>query len=463
MDIIKISKIVSGKLYNISGSKLTVEDVVINSREAAPGKLFVPLKGKNTDGHFYIEEAFSKGAPCSLVDESFFRMAGAAILRYAATNRASFIVVSDTLSALQSIAEFYMSHINAPLRIGVSGSNGKTTTKEMLASVIKQEIGAIAYTKGNLNSEIGLPLSVLRMPKKSKCLILEMGVDHPGEMDRLVKIVRPNLAVITGIGTAHLGAFGTRENIALEKKKIFSYFGSSSTGLIPEDEDMFDLLKEGCSGNISKYGFLSTKGLQAWKDDGLNGVSLVWEGLEIRIPVPGRHIVKNALGVIKMAKTIGLSNKNIAAGLSEYRPLFGRWQVVKGDITVILDCYNSNPDSLKASLSTFSDIKSNVRKKIVVIGDMLELGDGEDRFHQEIGEYVSSLDIDVFIFVGQRMRLAFEKMGDTNMCFHFDSAEEARKTLEDISSSGDVILCKGSRAMELERTVKNIVEGAVNA
>jgi UDP-N-acetylmuramoyl-tripeptide--D-alanyl-D-alanine ligase len=431
-----------------------IRSVSIDSRTAAEFCLFVPLIGERVDGHDFIPEAVARGAAAILVDAGPWRSRGGALAAAAARADVSCVVVGETLGALQALARFHLTRFPAVFRVGVTGSSGKTTTKELIGAVLRRNATTMV-SEGNLNSEIGVPLSAFAVTAAHRYAVFEMGVDHPGEMDVLASIVRPNLAVVTNIGVAHVGLLGSREGIAAEKRKIASYLKKNEAFFVFEEERFLDFLSRGTDGKVIPYGPRHTQGLKGSRDLGLDGTAIDWEGLQIRFPLAGLHNYRNALAAIAVAAFLKLPPQSVKEGLEAAAPLFGRSQIVRGKITVIQDCYNANPDSMEQALAFLSAV-SWPGRRIAVLGSMRELGDKGPELHRALGRLAASLPLEGVFFFGAEARDAFaayqERPGRPKAEWHGEFAELAR-WVTDFVKPGDLVLVKGSRALELERLV----------
>jgi UDP-N-acetylmuramoyl-tripeptide--D-alanyl-D-alanine ligase len=427
-------------------------DVVIDSRKAKPGSLFVPLLGENQDGHDYIEAAFASGAAVCLVSEAKLAERGDALRALAEKTGGALVAVADTLAALHRLAAYHVDRFPSLVRIGVTGSSGKTTTKELIASILSREFSTVS-NEGNLNSETGLPLSVLAIDEGHRFGVFEMGMNHEGEMDALANILRPSVALITNIGTAHIGILGSREKIAEEKKKIFSHFSNEGTGFVFEDEKFLPYLSSGVRGTVRTFGPRTTPGYTGSQDLGLDGTLIRWEGLQIRFPLPGSYNLLNALGAIAVAGFCGAAPESVAAGLSSAKTLFGRGEIVRGEVTVIRDCYNANPDSMEKALD-FCDSVAWKGRKVYVLGSMLELGEHANPAHAAIGEAAAKSTASAVFFFGEEMRAGYEafsaRAGDRKAVFSTDPGEIGA-ALKAYVKPGDLVLLKASRGMSLEK------------
>jgi UDP-N-acetylmuramoyl-tripeptide--D-alanyl-D-alanine ligase len=444
-----------GALAFPAGSSVEIRSVSIDSRKTEKGALFVALAGERTDGHDHIRQAVERGAVALLVAEEKARLMGARL--HEASGGVAVITVPATLAGLQRLARFHMERLHAVTRVGVTGSNGKTTTKEIIGSILSFA-AATAVNEGNLNSEIGLPVACFAVGSAHRYAIFEMGMNHRGEMDVLADIVRPDLALITNIGSAHIGLLGSHEEIVKEKKRIFAHFTGPQTGFLPEGEPFAAMLQEGVKGRIVYFGPRSTRGFEGSESLGLDGTLINWEGFRIRFPLFGRYNLSNALGAISLTREMGVSADAIREGLETVNPLFGRSQVIRGPVTVVFDCYNANPDSMEKALAFLESLAWSGRK-IAVLGGMRELGDASSDAHRALGRRLSSNPPDAVLLFGEEMEETWRALAGSPL------ADRSRWTgdfptlasmTRDLVHEGDIILIKGSRGMELERLIPEL-------
>jgi UDP-N-acetylmuramoyl-tripeptide--D-alanyl-D-alanine ligase len=379
--------------------------VAHDSRIASPGCLFVALPGERTDGHEFLASAAASGAAALLVAAAQVSSRRVELDDLASRFGLGIVSVPDTLAALQALARLRMRGLAAVTRIGVTGSNGKTTTKEIIGSVLSRH-ASTAVNEGNLNSEIGLPLACFGVNAGHRYSVFEMGMNRRGEMDVLSDIVRPDYALITNVGTAHIGILGSRDAIAAEKKRVFAHFDGRQTGFLPEAEGYRAFLAEGVRGKIVFFGPGSTPGFEGSESMGLGGTLIHWEGFRIRFPLFGPHNLANALGALSVARELGVPNAEIRDGLEAVAPLFGRSQVLSGEVTVIADCYNANPDSMARALE-FLETLPWKGKRIAVLGGMRELGDMTGPAHAELGERLRGTGLDAIFLFGAEMEHAW--------------------------------------------------------
>lgn len=453
---------VAGECSRILGGpepERTFREAAVDSRKVREGDLFIPLKGEQTDGHLYIRQALEKGAAGVIVAEDFYNShpaLGEYLMNHSGRTAG---IVPDTLGALQGMARRAMGEYRKKVTtVGVTGSNGKTTTKELIGTVLSRK-GRVFISRGNLNSEIGLCQEALRLSGEEDFAVFEMGMNRKGEMDILADIVRPEYAVITNIGSAHIGLIGSVEGIAAEKKTIFSRFSGRETGFIHEDEPFFDYLSEGVAGNVLPYGKKSAGSRIIEQDRGLNGSEILFPEGTIRFPLIGRFNRKNMYAAYILGKTLGVPFSGIRDALESAEPLFGRGQIIEGEVTVILDCYNANYDSMREALSLFDGLRWD-GKKTAVLGDMAELGSFSSELHAELGRFAAGLHLDRICFFGPRMRLAYEAALETGAAGpRFSHTEDIDALGRETGAGvfpGDLLLLKGSRSIELERLLRQL-------
>ncbi len=462
MNVSELLKATKGvKLFGSDDSFFS--SISIDSRSAEPFSLFVPLRGKNLDGHKFIEEAIKKGAVVVLVDSLYSREEKTELKRLSKTYDISFIEVEDTLKALQNASHFYLNKMSLKLKIGITGSSGKTTVKEMIGSLFSQKYNTfVSY--GNLNSETGLPLSIFMLKSCHEVGVFEMGMNRKGEIKELANILNPDVAIITNIGTAHIGMLGSKDAIALEKKEIFSNFTQNSVGFIP-DCSFSELLKDVKKGKMIVYGATHLKGFEGSESIGLFGSSIRYEGEDIKVNLPGEHNVKNAILTITVGQYFDFNKEEIKKALEKVKASFGRSEVKAGFVTYLFDCYNANPESMKEAISFSNSLPWN-GKKVAVLGSMLELGKKSIEEHSDICEKALHSNFDVVYFFGDEMILGLEsylnkqKINKEELQNVFEKKvflfknEEFDLLKNAVSSNiqkGDFVLLKASRGLALER------------
>ncbi|MDR2807947.1 MAG: UDP-N-acetylmuramoyl-tripeptide--D-alanyl-D-alanine ligase [Spirochaetaceae bacterium] len=450
MNSADLAKALKAELVSSQNDSAPITQVSIDSRKVSPGALFVALIGSAVDSHLFVEEAFRAGAVAAMVDRKHYNDP---VFRLAELTRRYYtvlIVVENTLQGLQNAAAWYLSRFPALIRIGITGSSGKTTTKEIAAAMLAYEKSVI-MNEGNLNSETGLPLSVFMVRDYHEVGIFEMGMNRHNEIDELAKILKPQIALITNIGTAHVGTIGSQKLIALEKKAIFSYFSGTETALIPAYDEYRALLAEGVKGQVVFY----DSAFEAVKDKGIEGNELLYERMAVDFKLSGSHNVKNAAAACAIARAVPVSSAAIRHGLAHVQPLFGRTEIVRGPVTVICDCYNANPQSMSAALE-WCDNLAWIGKKIYVIGSMLELGAYSVAAHEHTGHLLSRCKADLLCFFGKETLPALSIVEqDANIpCFYSESINEVSEILVKQVQKGDLVLLKGSRGCALERVME---------
>jgi UDP-N-acetylmuramoyl-tripeptide--D-alanyl-D-alanine ligase len=432
--------------------------VHLDSRKVTPGSLFVALTGSVQDGHRYVEAAFKAGASGALVERSKLEDPALGLEETADRYGGTLVAAENSLRALQDAAMVYLEGFPNLIKIGVSGSSGKTTTKSIAAAIIGGERETVMNPL-NLNSETGLPLAVFEVRDRHQVGIFELGMNRNGEIAELARVLKPRIALITNIGLSHIGKIGSLEGIALEKKRIFLYQKKDDIALIPADCRFRDLLAEGITGIPRFYGPGTLDGLGPVRDLGLLGSEIVWAGEKVRFRLPGKHNLADAVAAIAIARELGTGDAAIRRGLESVEPLFGRGEVFTGDMTVIRDCYNANPESTAAAVD-FCDNLEYPGRKVYVLGSMLELGDASAAAHRDLGLSLARSPVDMVFFYGGEMERAAaileEKAGGEagkkpKRVFHTNDMDKLSSALGGYVKPGDLVLVKGSRGCELER------------
>jgi UDP-N-acetylmuramoyl-tripeptide--D-alanyl-D-alanine ligase len=430
----------------------------------------VALNGASRDGHQYVEAAFRAGAAAALVAGSALADRGLDLEGAASRAGAVLVVAEDTLRGLQDAARVYLEQFPDLLKIAITGSSGKSTTKEIAAAMIGFERNVVSNS-GNLNSETGLPLSVFRVRREHQVGIFEMGMNRAGEITELARLFKPCIALITNVGPAHIGILGSIAAILEEKKQIFCEFTGNETALIPEDDEYRDELARGVPGKIVFYGPAYLEELGEVKDLGLDGAEISWGGISARFALPGRHNLKDALAAAAIAKAAGVSAAAIRRGLESVRPLFGRSEILRGNIpdkggalTLIRDCYNANPDSTSQAIA-FCDGLEWRGRKVYVAGSMLELGEASRAAHERMGRELAASDADMVFLYGRETEAAAETMraraeGRKIPLFYTDVMDTLASSLADYVQDGDLVLLKGSRGCALEQLTDVLIAGA---
>lgn len=430
--------------------------VVIDSRNVTEDVVFVAVKGERQDGHSYIS-AVAKLSAFGVICE-----------REPEDCRIPYILVEDSLTAFRRIAAFYRQQLSIPV-IGITGSVGKTSTKEFIASVLSQRY-RVCKTQKNFNNEIGLPLTVLSVQPEDEVAVLEMGISDFGEMTRLSEIARPDYCVITNIGQCHLENLGSREGILKAKTEIFTHMNPDGYVFLNGEDDQLVTVKKPGKNEVIYFGMSDTDEVYATdiEDLGLLGSKAVIHAGEdtfaVRIPLPGVHMVLNALAATAVGKKLGLTPAEITQGIAKVQAVAGRSHVIEtSEYILIDDCYNANPVSMKAAIGL---LQTALQRKVAILGDMFELGTDEVRLHGEIGKYAVTHGVDVLICVGalsENMYLAARQtaaqQGRDLAIHYFRTREEAMQTLSSILQTGDAVLIKASHGMSFEKIVEALREG----
>lgn len=453
---IDIAKATGGKLlYGDSGS--LVSGVSIDSRSVASGMVFFALKGERADGHDYIPEAVKAGCTAIVVERE-----DTIKVELGASRVPAIIKVPDSEKALQDLAAWYLTLFNL-YKIGVTGSTGKTTTKEMLHCILSEKYKTVC-NKGNFNNLIGLPLSVFEVDRTTEAAVFEMGMDMPEEIHRLAEIVRPDVAVITNIGISHLARLGSRDNIFKAKMEICDFMNKDNILVINGDNDLLSTIPIDRTYRVLKIGSKDDADICICntKDMGEKGISFRLskgeEYADFKIGAPGLHNSMNAALAVGAALCIGIDMDKAVTGLGNFTNTDKRLHIISArGMKIIDDTYNASPDSMRVALDVLAGIKS--LRKIAILGDMFELGEEEEKYHREVGDYASQKGIDVIISVGknaEQISIAAKESG--TQAFHFESKDMLINVMSQWVRKGDAILIKGSRGMAMDEIAKQLME-----
>lgn len=440
----EIASAVGGILSREEIGEETVSSICIDSRKLESGCLFLAIKGENFDGHDFAQRAIDSGAR--------------AVLCHRQIDCDRTILVQDTRKALLALASYYRDKFHIPV-VGLTGSVGKTTTKEMIHAVLSSEKKTLK-TIGNLNNEIGLPMTVFGLDRTYQAAVLEMGMSGFGEIEVLSNTAKPTAAVITNIGVSHMEKLGSQENIMKAKLEILSGMTENAPLLLNGDDGLLATVKlEGrkvyyfgmsskCHFRAENISFSSTDTIFDIKYDGKQ------QG--IRLPAVGIHNVMNATAAFGVGILLGIHPQKAADALEHYEACGMRQRIVRHDgVMVIEDCYNASPDSMRAALTTLRDANANV--KVAVLGDMLELGEASQQFHCEVGEFAAKC-ADIMLCCGEKAKYyleGFRKAGNQN-CLHYSDREQLVEKLDEILEKGDAVLFKASRGMKLEEIINSL-------
>ncbi len=444
--MMKLSEIAKALNATMRGADVNVRNVGTDSRNIAKGQLFIGIKGENFDGNTYADEAIKQGA-------------AAVMLSNANIHAAPSVLVEDTRLALGELAHYWRNKFDLPL-VAVTGSNGKTTVKEMISAILNAAHGKVLATRGNLNNDIGMPLTLLGLNEKHTFAVIEMGMSHEGEIRYLSKLAAPQVALVNNAGTAHIGEVGSREAIARAKGEVFEGLVEDGTAVINADDDFADYWQ-----SLNKNRKVITFGLGANADVSAtfqmqNNVSKIQlktpsGSVEFSLKVLGEHNVRNALAASAVAVALGISNESIASGLTQFNPVKGRlnWLQGKNGAVVIDDTYNANPDSMRAAIDVLAKQKT---EQIFLMGDMAELGETSAKMHAEIGMYAKQKGIHQFFSFGELSKLASTEFGTNSQ--HFDTLEALLEELHSHMKQEVTVLVKGSRFMKMERVINAITK-----
>lgn len=458
----EVLKATGGKLLQGEGDAF-FQGISTDSRTVAEGELFIALKGVHFDGHHYALDALEKRARGVVIEEDKVRD-----VRWNGYRPRVVIAVKDTLRALGDLARERRRKYRIPV-VALTGSNGKTTTKEMIASCLETTF-PILKTEGNLNNLIGLPLTLLNLTEKERMAILEMGMNVPGEIRRLTEIAEPDVGLITNIHKVHLEGMGSLDRVKEEKGELFRRMRRDGTILVNQDDPrVVDLASEFFGQRIT-YGIKDPADVMAKEIQlkGAGGTSFIMtlggEEIKIILPLLGRHFVSNALSAIGVARLFGVEVKKAKEALEHFRPFPMRMEVVHlgGGKILINDAYNANPKSMAIALEILAEMKGKGRA-IAVLGDMLELGDFTEEAHRRLGKKVRELSIDFLLTLGEEGPTVVESAIRHGLPRErgrvVENYSEAISILKQVIQEGDWVLVKGSRRMAMEKIVEGLTEG----
>ena len=470
MTLVNVAKAVGGVLHTenmpdrICAETTEAAGVTIDSRMMQEGFLFVATRGERVDGHSFIDSVFAAGAMGVLCEQAPKMPKGA------------YILVPDSFQALKDMAEFYRNQLDIKI-IGITGSVGKTSTKEFVASVLSKKYNTLK-TKGNFNNEIGLPLTVLSIRDECQVAVLEMGISDFGEMRRLSKIAKPDVCLLTNIGQCHLENLGTRDGILKAKSEIFDFMQENANICLNGDDDKLSTIEEVKGIKPIFFGTGDGNAVYAteYENLGLEGsravVHIKFNDKESQfiadIPLPGEHMLYNALAATTIGVLFGLELDQIQAGIKDVEPVGGRSHVIHTKrFTLIDDCYNANPISMKAaidllSMTSIPSVTSLEQKgrKVAILGDMFELGTEEAALHSEVGAYVTKKNIDVVICIGNLCKNMYEgakAIKDSYLeLYYFKEKETFFTQIDELLQDGDIVLIKASHGMHFEEMIKKL-------
>lgn len=436
-----------------------IKDLSIDSRRIESGNLFIAIKGDRVDGHDYVKEALDKGSSCVILDKN--RLSEKEKQFFSSTKGKRAVLVDDTRAALQKIAKWYRDKFN-PKVVGITGSNGKTTTKEMIAEILSSKYNVLRSEK-SFNNQIGVPLTLLRLSRETEVLVLELGMNQPGEISVLTEMVKPSLGLITNVGPAHLEFMGSLENIARAKFELLDNMDENGVIVLNADDPYLlnkaktEKRKVYTFGAESKADFVADKITQ--NGNGFFSFS-VNSSIPIKLRLLGRHNVYNALAAFSVGSILKVEEDKIKNALENYTPFELRMELLLvNGIRILNDSYNANPSSMENALDTLKGMKKEGRK-IAVLGDMLELGEKSYEFHKKVGEKIKECGVDYLYTLGELAsgfaQGAEEKGFIKKNIFSFKNKKELLEKLLEFLRSGDLVLFKGSRKMKMEEIVEGI-------
>lgn len=459
MTLKAIAQACGGVLHGDNGNTKEVLGVELDSRKLQEGYLFLATRGERVDGHSFITQAFEKGCYGVVCEKMPEELLGPCIL------------VEDSFKALQDIAAYYRKQLAVKV-VGITGSVGKTSTKEVIASTLAEKF-RVLKTEGNFNNEIGLPLTVLKIRDEHEVAVLEMGINHFGEMHRLSRIAKPDVCVITNIGQCHLEFLGDRDGVLKAKTEMFDFMNPDGVVCLNGDDDKLITVKEVYGKQPLFFGKSENCQIRATKviNLGLDGTEAEVQeeehiaiaaslpdrtkdaaGWKVCIHVPGEHMIMNAMAAVAVGRTLGMSEEEMAAGIAKTSSVGGRSNIIRDEVfTVIDDCYNANPVSMKAAVELLDMAKT---RKVAVLGDMFELGEDEKKLHHEVGSFITHKNIDVVICIGtlaEEIYLAAKE--GTASCHHFKTKQDMMNVADTLFQKEDTILIKASNGMGFSELV----------
>ncbi|MDH4164379.1 MAG: UDP-N-acetylmuramoyl-tripeptide--D-alanyl-D-alanine ligase [Nitrospirota bacterium] len=436
---------------------MEIKGVSIDSRTIGKGELFIAIRGDRFDGHDFVEEVLRKGACGALVERSALETGHPGL-----GGRPDIYPVEDTLRSLQELSLMHRNRFTIPL-VAVTGSNGKTTTKEMLAAILLHQ-GPVLKNEGNLNNHIGVPLTLLKLGPAHRAAVIELGMSNFGEIELLTRLARPDVGVITNIGPAHLEFLKSTDGVARAKGELLETMRSDGTAVLNADDQYFDALRTRFRGRTISFGIDRPADVRASDlRQTVAGTEFALHAggrsFPVRLAAAGRHNVSNALAAAAAAVALGMTPETVQAGLEKFRPVTMRSEVreVRG-ISVIADCYNANPASMAAAITLLASLRRQGGLAIAVLGDMLELGEGGAAAHQAVGGAAAAAGLDLLIVLGAQQQQVFGGARSGGMAadrmLPADSAERAAALLRERARPGDTVLIKGSRGMKMEKVLE---------
>jgi len=438
----KIAEITNGKFIGSESERnIPITGAVRDNRDVKPGNLFVCVRGARVDGHTFANSAFDNGAACSLAEQSIPDPKG------------PYVIVNSTLDAIKIIAGYYRSHFDIPV-IGITGSVGKTTAKEIIATVLGTKLNVLK-TEMNMNNELGVPLMLLSLDKRHEAAVIEMGISDFGEMGRLAEMVRPDIFIMTKIGYAHIEELGDLQGVLRAKTEAFAYMKADGIAVLNGDDDLLLGYEPGMRKIIFGLGEhndiravnIQTKGVEAVTLDIVSDKGR----FSATIPAYGSHLAELAPAAAMVGQLLGLTGEEICRGFLSFGAVDGRSNVTNPlGITLIDDCYNANPNSVKAALKSISELKG---RRVAILGDMLNLSEISEQMHREIGEFAAQCGVDILACHGEDARFIYDgyKSAGGVIGRHYQHMSELIEDIPLIIKKGDAVLVKASRGMHFEK------------
>lgn len=442
MSVKRAAQLCGGRIIGKCTEDAQIARVIIDSRAVEPGDMFVAYRGERADGHDYIPAAFAKGAACCLAE------------RAPETAQGPVILADDVQRALESIVSAYRESLNLPV-VGITGSVGKTTAKEMVWWVLSQKLNVLK-TEGNLNNQIGVPMTLSRIRPEHQAAVVEMGISGFGEMSELARMARPTIALFTVIGHAHLEFLHNLEGVFRAKTEMLKFMPEDGAVIVNGDDPWLSKIK--CRQRLIRCGLgegcdIKAENIRALAD-GTTDFDIVYGGgrIPIHIPAHGRHLIYAAMEAAAAGMTLGLSQEEIARGIAAYKVMGRRGAVWTGErLTLVDDSYNANPDSMRCAIDSMADIPG---RRICILGDMLEMGPEAGQMHFRLGRYAVEKGMDQVLCCGELGREIALGAGEKGRWF--SSMEDLAGELPELIKQGDTVLVKASRGMHLEEIAERL-------
>jgi UDP-N-acetylmuramoyl-tripeptide--D-alanyl-D-alanine ligase len=421
-----------------------ISTITIDSRSHKQCDLYIAILGKEHDGNQFIEEVLNNGIKFAIISNPIF-------------HSQKTVLVDSGKKALANIALFLRKQIK-PKIIAITGSNGKTSTKELVVSIMKKHLGddKILYTAGNFNNDIGLPLTLLNLKDSHSHVVLELGMSHAGEIAELTKIAKPHIALITNIGEAHIQNFKSQDDIAEAKKELLNNSNQLETSILPRDDNYYQFLAKN-KKNITQITFGFTKQATINCEVVDTQTIIIFtpkENIDVKMNLLGKHNISNILAACACSYALDIPIKIMKEGIEATKPFPGRLEIIdsRSGAIIINDSYNANPSSMREAVDVLVSMDG---KKILVIGDMTELGNNTDRYHLELADYIKKFQIDYTLAIGNHTKVTMQRL-DKNK-FWFDSKKALLSKLLKIIDAKSIVLVKGSRSMKMEELVSKII------